>query len=431
MQPTCICKQLQVLSSCFLFLMRIAVYVHNSYRMQEVSYCKNGLPLIAASSHREFHRQGVGSIMAKKQGFTLVELLVILAIIGVLVGLLLPAVQAAREAARRMQCGNNQKQLGLAILNYEATFKTMPVTISGHGSPGNPRSGGGLYSWLAMILPQVEQGSLFQRIDFSVPMTSSFASRSPNYYKLEIDANHRNAEAAAARIATFLCPSDPWVQTPYAGSATPAPGSYAGNLGWPRRTTGIQNQDPELMQANGAMPIANPADSDPTWYVPRLSFRHFSDGSSNTAMVSERMINSLVPSVGAFGSTMPRGPETVMSYCGGGGASRSLPGWVRYCTGVTVADPLYSAPHGKAWISGLTMAANLYMHVTLPNTRNCHVYGGESNGNNMVSASSMHGGGLLVTFADGHTTFLSNGIDRNVWWALGSRNGADAVGDLE
>jgi prepilin-type N-terminal cleavage/methylation domain-containing protein len=367
---------------------------------------------------------------ATKRGFTLVELLVVIAIIGVLVGLLLPAVQAAREAARRAQCSNNQRQLGLAVLNYDSAFRSLPVTITGYGVPGNARVGGGLYSWLAMILPQVEQGPLFQGIDFSVPMTSVVANN-PNYMRLEIQANHRNAAAAAARIPTFLCPSDPWVQTTYAGSAAPAPGSYAGNSGWIRRTTGIMGDDPELRQSNGAMPIANPADTNLSWYNPRIALRHFTDGASNTALISERNINSLVPVSGPFGSTMSRGPENIMSYCGGSGASRSLPAWVQYCGGVTVPDPAYSAPHGKAWISGLTVAANLYMHVTLPNTRNCHVYGGEGNGNNMVSASSFHGSGVHVAFTDGRTSFMSNNVEPKVWWSIGSRNGAETVSDLD
>jgi hypothetical protein len=304
------------------------------------------------------------------------------------------------------------------------------MTITGYGYPGNARAGGGLYSWMAMILPQIEQGPLFQSIDFSVPMTSVVGA-APNYLRLEIQANHRNAAAAATRIPTFLCPSDPWVQTPYAGTALPAPGSYVGNAGWIRRTTGIVGNDPELLQFNGSMPIDNPADTNRTWYAPKLSTRYFTDGTSNTALISERNINSLVAIPGPFGSTMPRGPETVMSYCGGGGATRSLPGWVSYCRGVTTPDPTYSAPHGKAWISGLTIAANLYMHVTLPNTRNCHLYGGEGNGNNMVSASSFHGSGFHVTFTDGHTSFLTNNIEPRVWWSIGSRNGGEVVNDFE
>lgn len=95
--------------------------------------------------------------VGRRIGFTLVELLVVIAIIGILVGLLLPAVQAAREAARRMQCSNNLKQLGLSLHNYESTFKTFPPA----GIASNSMS------WAVMILPFIEQGNLFNRFNFT------------------------------------------------------------------------------------------------------------------------------------------------------------------------------------------------------------------------------------------------------------------------
>jgi prepilin-type N-terminal cleavage/methylation domain-containing protein/prepilin-type processing-associated H-X9-DG protein len=361
--------------------------------------------------------------------FTLVELLVVIAIIGILVALLLPAVQAAREAARRIQCSNHCRQIGLAIQNYEAAFRTFPPTSTGSGVAGNPR-GNGLYSWLAMILPQMEQQALFQSIDFSVPMTSALSGASADYYKLKIDADHVNALAARTVIPTYLCPSDPWQLTDAAGTSRPAPGSYVGNVGWIKRTTGIDGTASELQQQNGSMPTVN-ASLSSSWFVPRLRHRDMIDGTSNTAMVSERLINSGVPIAGPFGDSMPPGPIPTMSYCGGSVTSRSLPRWVSYCEGVSAPDPVYSAPHGKAWISGLTLAANLYMHVLPPNNRNCHLYGGEADGNNMVTASSKHTGGVNVTFADGHLAFVSTSVDPIVWWSIGSRNGGETTNNLE
>ncbi|MFN5852742.1 MAG: DUF1559 domain-containing protein, partial [Pirellulaceae bacterium] len=124
---------------------------------------------------------------------TLVELLVVIAIIGMLVALLLPAVQFAREAARRTQCSNHLKQLGLAILNYESTFRTLPPTFTG-ASQRRPPLGSGFYSWMAMILPQVEQSTVYEQIDFRRPMVDEMPLPSAvSFTSLRISANHVNA----------------------------------------------------------------------------------------------------------------------------------------------------------------------------------------------------------------------------------------------
>ena len=138
--------------------------------------------------------------MRKRSGFTLVELLVVIAIIGVLVALLLPAVQAAREAARRMQCGNNLKQLGLAMHNYYDTYKRLPINTR-HNDPantpvramwqaGNHRKG----SVLVKILPWMEQNTLFDSLDFNRDV----------YAQL----NSLGYDNGGNRISSYICPSD-------------------------------------------------------------------------------------------------------------------------------------------------------------------------------------------------------------------------------
>ncbi len=144
-----------------------------------------------------------------KRAFTLVELLVVIAIIGILVGLLLPAVQAAREAARRMQCSNNVKQLGLACQTYHDTYQSMPICywqrLGGVGIGANLTSPaeGRQISWLTGILPYIEQSALYNQINFTpgsmvVPIPANPPVASGNII----------AWAAAQKIPAYKCPSD-------------------------------------------------------------------------------------------------------------------------------------------------------------------------------------------------------------------------------
>jgi prepilin-type N-terminal cleavage/methylation domain-containing protein len=127
----------------------------------------------------------------RRPGFTLVELLVVIAIIGLLVALLLPAVQAAREAGRRAQCQNNLKQIGLAVQNYESTYRMLPAAGIVNSSSGvfDPRSGK-MFSWLVLILPQLEQQNLHDQFDF----TASILNQPQTPF--------------AAQPSVLLCPSD-------------------------------------------------------------------------------------------------------------------------------------------------------------------------------------------------------------------------------
>ncbi len=132
-------------------------------------------------------------------GFTLVELLVVIAIIGILIALLLPAVQAAREAARRMQCSNNLKQIGLALHNYHNAMRALPFGCANwDGVVVDPVTGRRSYggTWAAMILPYIEQQALYNQFDFRIHMKD------------------QKPEALTAVVATFICPSDPASSNP-------------------------------------------------------------------------------------------------------------------------------------------------------------------------------------------------------------------------
>ena len=159
---------------------------------------------------------------SRRRGFTLIELLVVVAIIAVLVGLLLPAVQQAREAARRTQCKNNLKQIGLALLNYESSFRVLPPGyIAGTRFIDGETDTSPGWSWGAMILPQLDQTPLSTSINFALPVQAT-----------------ANANAIQATLPSFLCPSDQFLGPTFpvgdglGGSvATVAPASYAGSVG--------------------------------------------------------------------------------------------------------------------------------------------------------------------------------------------------------
>jgi prepilin-type N-terminal cleavage/methylation domain-containing protein/prepilin-type processing-associated H-X9-DG protein len=365
-------------------------------------------------------------------GFTLIELLVVIAIIAILVSLLLPAVQQAREAARRTQCKNHLKQIGLALHNYHDIHRVFPLSTTG-SSPSGAGCGNGFYSWLAMILPQMEQGNLYNSVNFQVGMMDQCnMTFSSEYAHLTISKTHQNAKAASTVVPTFLCPSDTYAMTETFGSAMAAPGSYSANAGWPEQTTGPDGTSTPMRVQNGFLGMVNPKSPAP-WQQPVVSIRDLTDGASNTTAVSERMINSLVPYNAWFGETMDisSAPQSVLSYCGSStGIPRSLPFWVNYCGSVNVPDPTYTKVHGRSWISGWSFAANSYLHAMPINKRNCHLYGGEDYGMNMATPSSRHTGGINALMGDGRVVFINESIDLRLWWALGSRNGGEP-GSLE
>ena len=167
-------------------------------------------------------------------GFTLVELLVVIAIIGILVGLLLPAVQAAREAARRMQCSNNLKQMGLAIHNHESTYKYMPACEKDLAAPDadNPYGQTAVWGTLMHLLPYMEQNNIYNL----VPIQRSYFD--PKSLPAPFGTL---APAAVAPITTFICPSTP----------SNAPSDYGPYL----QTAGLGSGAPYILPRTDYIPI--------------------------------------------------------------------------------------------------------------------------------------------------------------------------------
>lgn len=356
--------------------------------------------------------------MRPRPAFTLVELLVVIAIIGILVALLLPAIQAAREAARRTQCKNHLKQIGIALLNYHGAMGYFPVSQTGSGPATSGGCGPGYYSWQARLLPFLEEGPLYDSIDFETNMSDACGSGVP------ISDSHPNAVAAATTISTLLCPSDEGSvdNAPLMGSANPASDNYAANAGWPSRATGYAGERPTPGKYNGFIGLENPA--APVEWHPRgpIRIKDVTDGTSHTAAVAERLIQA-----GTTLDEIKNAREELKSYHITS-SDRSLPLMVESCNASnTHSDPLAAAYIGRAWISGWAPAAPTYMHLKTPNTHNCHFEILDNNGDVAFTPSSNHPGGVNVLMVDGHVEFVSDEIEPAAWWALGSRNGEDAA----
>src|SRR5689334_11093541 len=195
----------------------------------------------------------------RRSGFTLIELLVVIAIIAVLIALLLPAVQAAREAARRIQCTNNLKQIGLALHNYHASWNGFPVGFLYAYRGVLPNSSPSQYRWsaLAQMSPYLEQAVLFNALNFDFPLahmpTTSGALFWPYF--------PANTTAMATRVSLFLCPSD--------GAPPPAEGSGPTNYAF-CSGTGVNGGD--ATNADGAFILG-----------PSESVANITDGTSQTA----------------------------------------------------------------------------------------------------------------------------------------------------
>ncbi len=194
-------------------------------------------------------------------GFTLIELLVVIAIIGVLVGIMLPAVQSARDAARRMSCQNNLKQIGLAIHNYHSAFNQFPTV-----NANNTLTGGSIFT---AVLPMIEQASAFETYDFNLP-----------------NSHPKNVAVTGQQIPFFLCPASPLrrpVPSCDADSGR-APGNYGASIGSLDYNPYWSFSGLPAPSLNGAIVYSDTRER-------RTGFRDLLDGSANTFMIGETTYN--------------------------------------------------------------------------------------------------------------------------------------------
>ena len=238
-------------------------------------------------------------LRTKRVGFTLVELLVVIAIIGVMVGLLLPAVQAAREAARRMSCSNNMRQLALGLLNYESAYKKFPYAVgqsgailSGTATPG-PTRVRNHKGWL-LVLPFIEQQALYDLADLNLTTGAHVraGSTSTTAGPLPGEVGNPNDVVVSTVVETFLCPSDPG-PTNY---VTTSSLSYSISPGTTTLQGAFTNYDFSVRRTSSTSAIwtqENPLDRRMFGLDASSRIRDVTDGTSNSVMVCETLRNCI------------------------------------------------------------------------------------------------------------------------------------------
>jgi prepilin-type N-terminal cleavage/methylation domain-containing protein len=362
-----------------------------------------------------------------KHGFTLIELLVVIAIIAILIALLLPAVQQAREAARRTQCRNNLKQMGLAVHNYLDAFGATPLHEHRTAYEYSPFYGrAGRKSWYCGILPYVDQSPAYNQLNFTDGGTWAdfVAGTAPQ------------AQVGRINIALFRCPSESELNV---ADGIPAGNfNYVANAGRPRNL--LMPGEPST---NGGPPpaskgivsmsrMSNGGPYSTNWMMTTnraFGLRHVTDGTSNTAMLSESLVSN--------GTSVNKDNRRNLSYTN----SAMIEQYDAYIDAVVrdgLAGPInwaaWTPYKGHSWSYTDSYQKHVYAHLFPPNTVNIAAYSTATftchEGDGGITASSEHVGGVHLTLMDGSVRFISNSIDLRTWWALGTKGEGESLGEF-
>jgi prepilin-type N-terminal cleavage/methylation domain-containing protein/prepilin-type processing-associated H-X9-DG protein len=332
-----------------------------------------------------------------RRGFTLIELLVVIAIIGALVALLLPAVQSARESARRMQCVNNMKQLGLAVQNYHDIHNSLPLGRIWKPLPGNPFptffAGAQNTTWFTLMLPQFEQLGLYNAYNCDLGIEGIPVGGVPAGF-------WANSTVVKTKLGLFQCPSDSSraFAAPYPGFGTleASRGNYAvswGNTQWGQANSvgGTPTQNTPVVYRRSAF----------GHQVVRLS--EIQDGTSQTVFTGELVQGGQYDSRGLIWSV------------GSNFTTRYTPnGWVDYY-GVPVAPGSEGDQEGVGFCfsePGLGLPCGNVPYPYL---------------DNFLGSRSRHPGGVNAGFGDGSVRFVKNSISPPIWIALNSIAGGEVL----
>ena len=367
----------------------------------------------------------------KKGGFTLIELLVVIAIIAVLIALLLPAVQSAREAARRAQCTNNLKQIGLAIHNYHTASNTFPpgTAASFNTLNGNPAC----IAWMGwsaqtLMLPYLEQAPLYNAANFMLDPVQ--------------DPGSCNTTVLYTKLNAFMCPSDNIVGVT-SGTAGVAPGinSYYASLG----TTTYANSG----TVNGSTPSQCNGGSGSTglfYYAVSYGIQQVTDGTSNTVAFSEGLVGS--------NGSIKQNYSTGVNINGGTGVydvwqtittspatppGATMAATLNLCSSTfatAVAGTSIQSNKGAYWVWGADTMTMFNTIVPPSSTQfpwgacrfGCYGCGvASADHSNITNASSNHPGGANVCMGDGHVQFMKSSISMATYWSLGTKSNGEVV----